>query len=294
MNHIHHEGVVTLREKHIQHKFTVTVELDPPKSSSAEKPFQETARLIGRVDAINIADCPMAKLRMSPITLSYLIKEKEKIDTIFHLTCRDRNSLGLQAELLGAAALGVNNILTLTGDHPSTGDHPKAKPVFEVDSLGLLEIAATLNKGKDLAGNDLEVPTNFYIGTTGNPGADDLEAEKIKIKSKIEAGAHFIQTQPIYDLEKAKRFIDMVTPLGIPVMLGLIPLKSYKMAYYLHTKVPGISLTENILERVEKGGKEAGLEIALETLQEIKKIAQGVHIMPLNDIDTVLYLLDHQ
>lgn len=282
-----------LREKHKQGKFTITVELDPPKSASAEKTFQEARLLAGKVDAINIADCPMAKMRMSPIALAHLIKSHEGIDTIFHLTCRDRNVIGLQSELLGAAALGVDNILTLTGDKPSTGDHPDEKPIFEVDSMGLLKIANDLNNGEDLTGNPLDVKTNFYIGTTGNPGADDLALEKEKIIRKIEAGAHFIQTQPIYDLEKAKRFIDVVAPLGLPVMLGLIPLKSYKMANYLHTKVPGISLTDEILKRMEVGGKEAGLEIAVETLREIKKIAHGVHIMPLNDIQTVLYLIDH-
>lgn len=285
--------VTSLREKHQAGQFTITVELDPPKSASVNKTFKEAAQLLDKVDAINIADCPMAKLRMSPIALAHLIKFRAQIDTIFHLTCRDRNILGLQAELLGAAALGVNNILTLTGDEPSRGDHPDAKPVFEVDSIGLLKIANTLNNGFDLAGNPLDESTNFYIGTTGNPGADDLDAEKAKIIRKIEAGANFIQTQPIYDLEKAKRFVDMVEPLGFPVMLGLIPLKSFKMATYLHTKVPGISLTDDILNRMEKGGKEAGLEIALETLLAIKQIAHGVHIMPLNDIQTVLYLIDH-
>jgi len=241
--------MMTLREKHQQGKFTITVELDPPKSSSAQKVFDQAARLKGKVDAINIADSPMSKMRMSPISLSYLLQHNEGIETIFHLTCRDRNIIGLQSELLGAAALGVNNILTLTGDKPDNGDHPFAQSVFEVDCMGLLNIAKTLNSGKDLAGNDLDEPTNFYIGATGNPGA--------------------------------------------PIMLGLIPLKSFKMATYLHEKVPGINLTQEILDRVEKGGKEAGTEIAIETLEQIKKIAAGVHIMPLNDIDTTLHIIDH-
>lgn len=284
---------MTLREKHANHQFTITVELDPPKSASAQKTFDEAKRLEGKVDAINIADCPMAKMRMSPIALSHLLQHQAHTETIFHLTCRDRNILGLQSELLGASALGVHNILTLTGDKPSSGDHPNAKPVFELDSMGLLKLAATLNSGKDWAGNDLDEATNFYIGTTGNPGADDLKLEKEKIQAKIAAGAQFIQTQPIYDLEKAKRFIDVIEPLGLPVMLGLIPLKSFKMATYLDNKVPGINISQTILNRMEKGGKEAGLEIAVETLEEIKKIAHGVHIMPLNDIDTVLYLINH-
>ena len=162
---------MTLREKHQKGQFTITVELDPPKSSSAQKVFEQAARLKGKVDAINIADSPMSKMRMSPISLSYLLQHNEGIETIFHLTCRDRNIIGLQSELLGAAALGVNNILTLTGDKPDHGDHPFAQSVFEVDCMGLLNIAKTLNSGKDLAGNDLDEPTNFYIGATGNPGA---------------------------------------------------------------------------------------------------------------------------
>lgn len=285
--------LIELREKHKAGQFTITVELDPPKSASAQKTFEEAGRLSGIVDGINIADCPMAKMRMSPIALAHLIKFRENIDTIFHLTCRDRNVIGLQAELLGAAALGVQNILTLTGDKPSSGDHPHAKAVFEVDSQGLLTIAGLLNQGCDLAGNELDEPTHFYIGTTGNPGADDLDAEYDKLAHRVELGANFVQTQPIYDLEKAAHFIDKVKPLGIPVMLGLIPLKSFKMATYLHTKVPGISLTPEILKRMEEGGSQAGLEIATETLREIKKVAAGVHIMPLNSIDTVLYLVQH-
>ena len=176
---------MTLREKHQQGQFTITVELDPPKSSSAEKTFEQAARLKGKVDAINIADSPMSKMRMSPISLSYLLQHNKEIETIFHLTCRDRNIIGLQSELLGAAALGVNNILTLTGDKPDNGDHPFAQSVFEVDCMGLLNIAKTLNAGKDLAGNDLDVPTNFYIGATGNPGAPDLEIERQKLAAKI-------------------------------------------------------------------------------------------------------------
>ena len=283
---------MTLREKHQSGTFTITVELDPPKSSSEQKIFDQAARLKGNVDAINIADSPMSKMRMSPISLSYLLQHNKGIETIFHLTCRDRNIIGLQSELLGAA-LGVNNILTLTGDKPDNGDHPFAQAVFEVDSMGLLNIAHTLNQGKDLANNDLEEATNFYIGTTGNPGAEDFEIERQKLAAKIANGANFVQTQPIYDLEQAKRYIDAMSEFNIPIMLGLIPLKSFKMATYLHEKVPGISLTQDILDRVEKGGKEAGTEIAIETLEQIKKIASGVHIMPLNDIDTTLHIIDH-
>ena len=233
---------MTLREKHQQGKFTITVELDPPKSSSAEKVFEQAARLKGKVDAINIADSPMSKMRMSPISLSYLLQHNKEIETIFHLTCRDRNIIGLQSELLGAAALGVHNILTLTGDKPDNGDHPFAQSVFEVDCMGLLNIAKTLNAGKDLAGNDLDAPTSFYIGATGNPGAPDLEIERQKLAAKIQNGAHFVQTQPIYDLEQAKRYIDTMSEFDVPIMLGLIPLKSFKMLHTYTKKCLGSTL----------------------------------------------------
>lgn len=285
--------VSALRKKHDAGIFTVTVELDPPKSASAANTFAQAKRLRGKVDGINIADCPMANMRMSPIALAHLIQDRENMDTIFHLTCRDRNVMGLQAELLGAAALGVHHILTLTGDDPAVGDHPQAHPVYEVQSEGLLTIARTLNEGYDLNGHLLEVPTQFYIGTTANPGANDLDAEYDKVARRVELGAHFVQTQPIYDIEKAQLFIEKIKPLGVPIMLGLIPLKSYRMAMYLDQKVPGISLTQEILRRMEQGGKEAGLEIAAETMAHIRKIASGVHVMPLNDMDTVLFLLQH-
>lgn len=271
--------------------FVTTVELDPPKSSSAKRALMQTAALKGHVDAINIADSPMSNMRMSSISLACLIQWQYGIETIFHLTCRDRNIIGLQSELLGAAALGVKNILTLTGDSPERGDHPHAKGVFEVDSRGLLKLSATLNAGVDSMGNKLEEPTNFYIGTTANPGADDLELEIKKLAQKIELGANFVQTQPIYDIAKAERFIQATRDLNIPIILGLIPLKSHKMAVYLHDKVPGISIPSEIIARMERGGRAEGIAIARETLVAIKNIAHGVHIMPLNDIDLVLQVL---
>ena len=167
----------TLKEKHNQHIFTITTELDPPKSASSSVTEAQVVKVAPYVDAVNIADCPMAKMRMSPIALSSIIQSRYQVESIFHLTCRDRNVIGLQAELLGAYALGVHNILTLTGDPPSIGDHPDAKGVFEVDSTGLIEIAKALNEGHDMMGHELGEAADFYIGTTANPGADDLDKE---------------------------------------------------------------------------------------------------------------------
>ncbi len=284
---------MSLKEKHRNHEFTITVELDPPKSASSVKTQEEASRLEGWIDAVNIADCPMAKLRMSPIALSHIIQEKyHTLETIFHLTCRDRNLLGLQAELLGAAALGVNNILTLTGDDPSIGDHPQAHPVYELDSTGLIEAAKTLNSGYDCAGNALDTPSHFYIGTTANPNAEDLDSEILRLEKKKEAGAEFIQTQPIFDISAARRFLEAAEELDMPVLFGVLPLKSEKMALYLHEKVPGIVIPADMIRRMAEGGKKAGTEIAAHTSEEIRSLgAAGVHIMPLNDIGTVLAIV---
>lgn len=282
----------TLQNKLAAGRFTLTVELDPPKSADAAKTITEAKQLKDRIDAVNIADCPMANLRMSPIALSHVIQADVGLETIFHLTCRDRNIIGLQAELLGAAALGVHNILALTGDHPQQGDHPQAKAVFETDSTGLIELAAKLNNRQDMMGNELDKGTSFFIGTAVNPGAEDLDKELEKLTAKITAGARFVQTQPVYDLEIAKRFMEKVKNLPIYVLMGILPLKSHKMALYLHEKVPGITIPPAIMDRMATGGKAVGLEIAAELVQGTKNIAHGVHIMPLNDIQTVLALTD--
>lgn len=282
----------TLQNKLAAGQFTLTVELDPPKSADAAKTITEAKQLKDRIDAVNIADCPMANLRMSPIALSHVIQADVGLETIFHLTCRDRNIIGLQAELLGAAALGVHNILALTGDHPKQGDHPQAKAVFETDSTGLIELAAKLNNSQDIMGNELHKGTSFFIGTAVNPGAEDLDKELEKLSAKITAGARFVQTQPVYDLEIAKRFMEKVKNLPIYVLMGVLPLKSHKMALYLHEKVPGITIPPAIMDRMATGGKAAGLEIAAELVRGTKNIAHGVHIMPLNDIQTVVSLTD--
>lgn len=278
----------TLREKHQNHEFTLTVELDPPKSASPEKTIREALSLAGWADAVNIADCPMAKLRMSPIALAHIIQTDGHLETIFHLTCRDRNLIGLQAELLGAAALGVNNILTLTGDPPSAGDHPDARPVFETDSTGLIRIASVLNSGSDMAGHPLDCPTHFYIGTTGNPGADDLDAELRRLEGKKNAGAQFVQTQPIYDLSRAEEYLRGAKEIGLPILFGVLPLKSYKMALYLHEKVPGISIPKALQDLMEKGGRQTGLRIAAEITASLRGMgAAGAHLMPINDVPAV-------
>lgn len=271
-------------------KFVVTAEISTPKGVDITKTIEEARKLKGIVDALNITDCPMANMRMSPIAVAHLLQDHLNIEAIFHLTCRDRNLIGLQSELLGAYALGVRNILALTGDDPSRGDTPQAKGVYDVDSVGLLKIISVFNRGYDYNGNKLDSPTEFCAGTTANP--NDLRDEALKkLKVKIEAGAEFIQTQPVYDEEILFKFIEKIKNFNVPLLIGILPLKSYKMAVNLNEKVPGIDIPEKVLERLKDGGREEGINIAVEFIKRIRSEVAGIHIMPLGSTDAVLEII---
>lgn len=281
-----------LKEKLKLGKFVTTVELEPPKGANP-MPVLEKARLLkGYVDGVNIADSPMAKLRMSPIALAHVIQQDMGLEAIFHLTCRDRNILGLQSELLGAAALGVKNILTLTGDDPVKGDHPQAKGIYEVDSTGLARIAHQLNQGFDLSGNELNGQTQFFIGGAANPGTDDLDLEVEKLKRKIESGVQFVQTQPVFHVDQVERFLEKTSELSLDILFGILPLKSVKMAHYLQTNVPGIEISNEIIAKLEKGGREAGIELTQRLLEQVQTMIQGVHLYPIGDLQTVYDVLN--
>ena len=273
--------MVGLKEKLLKKQFVVTVEMEPPKGANPWGVYEKIRPLAQWVDAVNIADSPMAKMRMSPIALAYLVQKELGLETIFHLTCRDRNILGLQSELLGAYALGVKNILTLTGDKPSRGDHPQATGVYDIDSSGLILTAKYLNDGRDYTGNALIDATDFFIGAVANPTASDLEAENEKMQAKIEAGVNFFQTQPIFDIKQLERFIKKYPNPPVPIIYGLMPLKSLKLAKYLNANVPGVYVPEGLLSRLEAKGREAGLEIAVELINEMRQMVSGVHIFPM-------------
>jgi 5,10-methylenetetrahydrofolate reductase len=280
-----------LREKIAAGRFVITVEMEPPRGSDVEPVLSKIARLAPFVDAVNIADSPMANLRMSPIALAHIMQADAGVESIFHLTCRDRNLLGLQAELLGAAALGVRNLLALTGDPPEKGDHPKASGVFDVDSLGLAALARSLNQGVDLNGRALDKPTRFFIGGVANPGAEDLGLEIAKFEKKIAHGVDFFQTQPIFDLRRWERFHKAVEAHGIPVLYGVLPLKSHKSAVYLAEKVPGMNIPESVQRRMAAGGPEEGVAIARELLKEIASSSCGAHLFPMGNPDIALAVL---
>jgi len=264
-------------------KFIFTVEISPPKGIELEK-TKEGVKLLKEAgaDTVNIADSPMARVRISPIALAHILKEELGMESILHFTCRDRNLISLQSELLGAAALGVKNVLALTGDPPSIGDHPQAKPVFDVNSEGLVLILSRLNNGTDYMGNPIGKATNFTIGVALNLNADDLGKEIEKLKHKIENGAHFIETQPIYEPETLERFFEKVDFKLPPILGGILPLRSPRHAEFLHNEVPGITIPDKIRERMRTSKEPAkeGVEIACEIVEKIKHMVSGIYIMP--------------
>jgi len=287
---------MNFREKLSLKKFIITVELDPPKSIDSNKILKEVSgeRFKKLVDAINVTDCPMARLRMSPIALSHIIQEKLSLETIFHITCRDRNLLGLQAELLGASMLGVENILALTGDPPDMGFHTMATGVYDVDSVGLVKMANNLNQGFDYTGDKLNDHTDFFIGAAVNPTAVDLNKEVNKIRKKVSFGAHFIQTQPIFDLEKLENFLHLTSDINIPKIIGIMPLKSFKMVQYLEKNLPGIFIPQDLKERMREKSVDEGVKIARELINGIRKFdgISGIHVFPLKNMDLVIRLFE--
>lgn len=277
------QPLLTSLSKKFGKKFVVTVEIDPPKGVDASKAL-EAAMLFKKygVDAVNIADNPLARTRMSPVALAHLIKKEVGLEPILHFTCRDRNVLGMQSELLGAYALDIENVLALTGDPPTVGDYPYLTAVFEVTSKGLIHIIKTLNQGYDLAGNPIHPNTNFCIGVAVNPNASNLDRVIERFKEKIEAGASFVQTQPLYDIIILKKFLDKTSHLKIPILVGILPLQSYRHAEFLHNEVPGIIIPKRIRERMRNADKpeKEGVIIAQEFLADAKKLVSGVCLMP--------------
>ena len=282
-----------LKEKLKKKEFVFTVELDPPLNLDMDSLLENIGKYLNHTDAINITDCPLACLRMSPIALSYIIQEQVNLETIFHITCRDRNLLALKAELLGAHALGVKNILALTGDHPKMGDHAEATAVFDTDSIGLIEIIQELNQGIFSDNKNSNYKTEFFAGVAANPELDNSSEELTKLEKKVSAGARFIQTQPIFSLDILEKFLNMTEHLSIPKIIGIMPLRSVKMVDYIEDNMGHISIPENIKKRMAGNGMAEGITIAQELIEEllaIKEIA-GIHIFPMNRLSIVPQLI---
>lgn len=281
------EGYTTpLQEKLAAGKFVVSAELDPPKGLNPAKVLAGAALLQeAGVDCINIADSPMARVRMGCMALARLIQDHLGIETIIHFTTRDRNLMALQSELLGAHALGIRNILALTGDPVRIGAYPNTTGVWDVDSVGLISILRGMNEGHDAAESPIGAKSSFHIGCALNLNMTDeqVELEIEKYQRKIEAGAHFIMTQPIYELAPLTRFLERVGKPPIPILLGCMPLHSSRHAEFLHNEVPGVSIPDAVRERMRLAGEhghDEGLRLAQEILIEARELIQGVYLAP--------------
>jgi homocysteine S-methyltransferase len=267
-------------------RFVVSVEIDPPAGTDFTRAMDAARELHAKgIDAINIADGPRASARMSPMSLATLFEKEIGIESILHYCCRDRNILGMQSDLLGANALGLRNIVIITGDPPKLGDYPDATAVFDVDSIGLTRIASNLNLGFDIAGKPIGKPTSFFTAVGANPGAIDLDVEVERFHRKVDAGAEYVMTQPVYDIELFDRFMERIEPCPIPVLIGILPLASHRNAEFLHNEVPGMQIPDDIRERMAEAGtgpkaREEGIRIAQEALLACMPKVQGAYIMP--------------
>lgn len=265
-------------------KRVISVEISPPRGANPKKALHG-ARLLrdAGVDAVNVFDSAMARVRMSAMSTAVLISQQLSMEAIVHFTTRDRNLMAIQSDLIGGHALGIRTVLALTGDPPSVGDYAQSKAVYDVDSIGLIRIIKQLNRGQDVGGNSIGTPTRFVVGCALNPTHRDLDWELSRLREKIAAGADFVMTQPVFDADLFKRVLADLAPLPVPVLLGILPLQSYRHALFLHNELPGVELTQMALDRMERAGSDGaaeGLRMAHEMIDECGPLTAGLYIMP--------------
>ncbi|MDY6990430.1 MAG: methylenetetrahydrofolate reductase [Thermodesulfobacteriota bacterium] len=287
---------MSFREALESGKFLVTAEVGPGKGTDVEHLLKDAEIIKDRVDAVNVTDLQSSVMRLGSMAVCHLLKDKG-IDPIYQVTCRDRNRLALQADLLSGWVLGIRNMLALTGDHPSLGDHPRAKPVFDLDSVTLLEAASKLNSGVDMAGKELKGAPDFLCGAVVNPGADNeaaLDLQIIKMEKKMEAGAKFFQTQAVYDLDVFEKFMKRVEGLGAKVLGGIILLKSVGMARYMNKNVAGVFVPEPLIDELKasEDKAQASMDIAVRLIKGMKGLCDGVHIMAMGWESKIPPILD--
>lgn len=274
---------MNFREALNSKKFLVTAEIGPVKGTDVKEMIEDAELIKEKVDAINVTDLQSSVMRLGSMAVCHLLKDIG-IDPILQMTCRDRNRLALQSDLLSAWVLGIRNVLALTGDHPVLGDHPQAMPVFDLDSVSLLKVISRLNEGFDMAGNQLKGATDFLPGAVVNPGADTeaaLEMQIIKMEKKIEAGARYFQTQGIYDLDLFEKFMKRVEGFKTLVLGGVILLKSAGMARFMNKNLAGVFVPEALIKEMEeaKDKVKTSVSIAARLIKGMKDLCQGVHIM---------------
>lgn len=269
--------------------FAVTAELGPPKSADAEVVYKKVDILKGYADAVNITDCQTAVVRMSSIAAGSMLVSRG-LEPIVQMTCRDRNRIAIQSDILGASALGVKNLLCLTGDHQKFGNHPQSKNVFDLDSIQLIKMVKDMRDEKKFqCGEELKVEPRFFIGAAENPFSDPFEFRALRLAKKVEAGIDFVQTQVVYNVEKFAKWMEMVRELGLHekvfILAGVAPLKSVGMAKYMKNNVPGMDVPDEVIKRMtaagKEGAKEEGINICIDVINQVKEIkgVAGVHVM---------------
>jgi 5,10-methylenetetrahydrofolate reductase len=284
---------MSLREALKSGKFVVTAEIGPAKGVDVTE-FLENAELLkGKVDAVNITDQQSAVMRLGSLAGCHLLKEKGG-EPVFQMTCRDRNRIALQSDLLNAYVFGIENVLCLTGDYVTLGDHPQAKPVFDLDSVSLLQAARELEQGRDLAGKELKGAPKFFLGACVTPGADPVEPQLIKMEKKAKAGAQFFQTQAIYEPKKFEAFMQEAKKFGVQVLVGIVLIRSAAMARFMNKNVAGIHVPDGIIDEMDEAENKAqkSIEIAARLIKEMKDMCQGAHIMAIGLESRVPAVLD--
>ena len=285
---------MNFKEKLQSGKFMVTSEIGPPKGIETKLLLEDAELIRTRVDAINVTDLQSSVMRLGSLAVCFLLKQKG-FEPIYQLTCRDRNRLALQSDILSAGALGIENLLLLTGDHPALGDHPEAKPVFDLDSVQLLQVVKKLQEGSDMKGNKLiGSPPKFCLGAVVNPGADPLEPQIMKMEKKIAAGAEFFQTQAVYDIKVFENFLNKIKHLKTRIMAGIVLLKSAGMARYMNKNVAGVCVPDNLIKEMEetKDKTAQSVEISSRLIKELRPMCSGIHIMPIGWDKVVPKVLD--
>jgi methylenetetrahydrofolate reductase (NADPH) len=284
---------MSLREALKSGKFVVTAEIGPGKGVDVTE-FLENAELLkGKVDAVNITDQQSAVMRLGSLAGCHLLMEKG-VEPVFQMTCRDRNRIALQSDLLNAYVFGIENVLCLTGDYVTLGDHPHAKPVFDLDSVSLLQAARELEQGRDLAGKELKGAPNFFLGACVTPGAYPVEPQLIKMEKKAKAGAQFFQTQAIYEPKKFQAFMQEAKKFGVQVLVGIVLIRSAAMARFMNKNVAGIHVPDGIIDEMDEAENKAqkSIEIAARLINEMKDMCQGAHIMAIGLESRVPAVLD--
>ena len=275
---------MNLEEKLKNGKFVITSEIGPPKGTNILPHIEEAEKLRSRIDAFNVTDIQSSVMRLGSLAVCRLLFEKG-VEPVFQLTCRDRNRLALQSDLLSASVLGIRNVLILTGDHTVLGDHPQAKPVFDLDSVSLLDAVKGLMAGKDMVGNELDGKPDFFPGAVVSPGYQPIELQVMKMEKKIEAGARFFQTQAVYDIRSFENFMKETSRFNVPVLAGIVLLKSAGMAKFMNENVAGVSVPENYIKMMASADKKdrsrVSIQIAAELIRGMKDMCSGIHMMPL-------------